>query len=77
MHGLEPPPPLANPYDDRVERLPASLIDAISRFEASELFRSALGETFVAYLSRLKRAEWDLFATTVTDWEHREYFTAF
>ena len=77
VHGLEPPPQLANPYDDRVERLPASLIDAISRFEESDLFRSALGESFVAYLSRLKRAEWDLFAATVTDWEHREYFTAF
>ena len=75
--GLGPPPPLASPYDDRVERLPASLLDAIRRFEASQLFRSAPGEAFVSYLSRLKRAEWDRFMTTVTDWEHREYFTAF
>ena len=76
-NGLAPPPPLANPYDDEAERLPASLLAAIERFEASEMFRAALGEAFVSYLARLKRAEWDRYIVAVSEWEQMEYFTAF
>ena len=74
---LAPPPPLANPYDDDAERLPVSLLAAIERFEASEMYRAALGDEFVFYLTRLKRAEWDRYLMTVSEWEHMEYFTAF
>ena len=81
LDGLEnrlvPPPPLANPYDDDAERLPVSLLAAIERFEASEMYRAALGDGFVSYLARLKRAEWDRYIMTVSEWEHAEYFTAF
>ena len=76
-NGLTAPPPLANPYDDDAERLPASLLAAIERFEASEMYRAALGDEFVSYLTRLKRAEWDRYLMTVSEWEHMEYFTAF
>ena len=77
-NGLIPPPPLADPYDDEgAERLPVSLLAAIERFEASEMYRAALGEAFVFYLARLKRAEWDRYLMTVSEWEHAEYFTAF
>ena len=77
-NGLTPPPPLANPYDDAAaERLPASLLAAIERFEASEMYRATLGDEFVSYLTRLKRAEWDRYLMTVSEWEHMEYFTAF
>ena len=75
--GLTPPPPLANPYDDDAELLPTSLLAAIDRFEASEMYRAALGDEFVSYLTRLKRAEWDRYLMTVSEWEHMEYFTAF
>ena len=67
----------ANPYDDDAERLPVSLLAAIERFEASEMYRAALGHEFVSYLSRLKPAEWDRYLRTVSEWEHMEYFTAF
>ena len=81
LDGLEnrlaPPPPLVNPYDDDAERLPASLADAIDRFEASDMYRAVLGDEFVSYLIRLKRAEWDRYLMTVSEWEHMEYFTAF
>ena len=77
-NGLIPPPPLADPYDDEgAERLPVSLLAAIERFEASEMYRAALGDAFVPYLARLKRAEWDRYLMTVSEWEHAEYFTAF
>ena len=77
-NGLAPPPPLADPYDDEgAERLPVSLLAAIERFEASEMYRAALGDGFVSYLARLKRAEWDRYLMTVSEWEQAEYFTAF
>ncbi len=77
-NGLVPPPPLADPYDDEnAERLPVSLLAAIERFEASGMYRAALGDEFVSYLTRLKRAEWDRYLMTVSEWEHAEYFTAF
>ena len=76
-NDLTPPPPLANPYDDDAELLPRSLLAAIERFEGSEMYRAALGDEFVSYLTRLKRAEWDRYLMTVSEWEHREYFTAF
>ena len=76
-NGLTAPPPLSDPYDDDAERLPVSLLAAIERFEASEMYRAALGDEFVSYLTRLKRAEWDRYLGTVSEWEHMEYFTAF
>ena len=76
-NGLVPPPPLSNPYDDDAELLPRSLLAAIERFEGSEMYRAALGDEFVSYLTRLKRAEWDRYLMTVSEWEHREYFAAF
>lgn len=82
LDGLErrlaAPPPLSRPYDDEgAERLPASLLAAIEHFEASEMYRAALGGGFVSYLARLKRAEWDRYLMTVSEWEQAEYFTAF
>ena len=76
--GLAAPPPLSRPYDDdSAERLPATLGAAIERFEASELYRAALGDGFVSYLARLKRAEWGRYLSAVSEWEQAEYFTAF
>ena len=77
QRGLAAPGPLVDPYDDHVERLPATLSAAIDRFEASELYRAALGTGFVSWLSRLKRAEWERYIMTVSEWEQAEYFTAF
>jgi glutamine synthetase len=57
--------------------LPKSLIAAIERFEASGFYREALGEDVVSYLTRIKRAEWDRYLMTVSEWEQREYFSLF
>ena len=36
--------------------------------------RETLGDHIFDYLVRVKRAEWDEFCTTVTDWEREHYY---
>jgi glutamine synthetase len=74
--GLQAPAPTETPYEGAA-RLPISLLAAIEAFEASDLVKSALGTGFQSYLSTLKRAEWDRYLMTVSDWEHQEYFGLF
>jgi glutamine synthetase len=49
--------------------LPLNLLDAIRAFEASAIFREAMGEEFVASYAKLKRQEWDFYARHLTQWE--------
>ena len=74
---LDPPAPLASPYDNGAEHLPTSLLDAIGHFEDSALYRERFGAEFVDYLVRLKRAEWQRYLMTVSEWEQMEYFSVF
>jgi len=69
--------PLLDPYEADVELLPSSLGIAIDNFASSALYREYLGAEFVEYLTHLKRAEWNRYLMTVSDWEQAEYFTAF
>jgi len=57
-----------------IERLPRTLGEAVDWFERSELMRETLGDHIFDYLVRVKRAEWDEFCTTVTDWEREHYY---
>ncbi|WP_420328501.1 glutamine synthetase family protein [Mameliella sp.] len=75
--GHRAPAALENPYDNRAEHLPATLGEAIAAFEGSRMYREELGEETVAYLARLKRAEWERYLSTISEWEQAEYFTAF
>jgi len=75
--NLSPPPPLIDPYDCDAQKLPGNLITAIQAFESSALYRHYLGDEFVEYLAHLKGAEWDAYLAAVSEWEQREYFTAF
>ncbi|MBO9711663.1 MAG: glutamine synthetase [Sphingomonas sp.] len=75
--AMEPPPVSETPYDGTIERLPASLAEAVALFRASPFWRAALGEDFVDYYARIKQAEVDRFHAQVTDWEQREYFDIF
>ena len=63
-----------DPYDPSADPLPDSLLCAIEAFAASTLFRSELGDTFVDYLCHIRRAEWDRYHLTVSNWEQQEYF---
>ena len=75
--GDTPPPASETPYADSAERLPTSLAAAIDAFDASPLYRATLGDAFVDYMVTLKRAEWDRYLMTVSEWEHQEYFGLF
>ncbi len=75
--GLSVPEPVEAPYSKDENKLPPSLDKAIDAFASSEFYRKAFGTEFVDYLTTIKRAEWDRFMQTVTEWEHREYFSLF
>lgn len=74
--GAEPPPPFqGNAYEDaEVPRVPASLAEALSRFEASEFARSAFGDRVVDHYAHFFRTEQAAFDAAVTDWERQRYF---
>ncbi len=81
MDGIEKnmvlPDAVEAPYQEDAKKLPDSLIEALRLFEKSEFYRDALGEEFVDYYCQIKRHEWNRFIRTVSDWEHREYFSLF
>ncbi len=75
--GLAAPSPVESPYDSGATLLPKSLVAAIERFETSEFYKGRLGADTVSWLTRIKRAEWDRYLMTVSEWEQREYFSLF
>lgn len=74
--GLAAPPPTETPYEG-AERLPQSLLAAIEVFAGSALIASQFGTGFRDYLVTLKRAEWERYLMTVSEWEQQEYFGLF
>lgn len=72
--GLTAPAPVEDPYHPDAAALPDTLLSAIDAFDGSDLFRRVLGDPFVDYLCRIRRAEWDRYHLTVSDWEQQEYF---
>jgi glutamine synthetase type III len=50
-------------------KLPLNLLDALRAFDADETFKAALGPEFSAAYLNLKRAEWNSYATHLTQWE--------
>jgi glutamine synthetase len=76
--GAKPaPPPTLTPYANTATQLPNNLSAAIDAFENSQLFKTALGDEFVQYLAHIKRAEWQRYLMTVSEWEQAEYFNLF
>jgi glutamine synthetase len=74
---LVAPAPVEQPYVNDVEMLPGDLGAAISAFNNSTFYRESLGDEFVDYFTHIKTAEWRRYLTTVSEWEHREYFSLF
>ena len=52
-----------------IEALPASLAEAISAMEDSELVAQTLGEHVFEFFLRNKRAEWEAYRHQVTQYE--------
>lgn len=75
--GLEAGEPVTRPYESDAPALPRNLGTALEAFQASPFIDRAFGDGFGRYLGTIKRAEWDRFLATVTDWEQREYFSVF
>jgi glutamine synthetase len=74
----DPGDPLADPYAQlHKPLLPGSLMESVDALAESALFRARLGDEFVNHYIAMKRHEIGRFLSTVTDWEHREYFEAF
>lgn len=71
---LSAPAAVENPYDTDATPLPDSLLSAIAAFRGSDLYRTALGDSFVDYLSHIRQAEWDRYQSVVSEWEQQEYF---
>lgn len=59
--------------EKNIEKLPASLIEALSHYYKSDLVKEALGDHLYKEYYRAKYAEWDEFRTAVTDWEIGKY----
>jgi glutamine synthetase len=76
-HELKAPASSETPYDSGAEKLPSNLGDAIIAFDSSQFYRRILGDEFVDYYSHIKKAEWDRYLASVSDWEQREYFSLF
>jgi len=79
---MSPPDPVEEDVyefnDDELEKfyiktLPASLGEALSELEKSELMKKALGPHSFDQYVRNKKAEWDSFRLHVSDWETDRY----
>ncbi|ASS75304.1 type I glutamate--ammonia ligase [Tumebacillus algifaecis] len=90
LDGIRRDLPLADPVnrniyvmneEERLENgihsLPASLKEAIDELLADEIMVGALGEHVVTHFVEAKQIEWDMFRTTVTEWERNQYLTMY
>lgn len=73
---LEPPPAThANAYTSPgVERVPTTLVEAITELGRGALASQAFGEEIYAHYLHLAKSEQAAFDRTVTDWERMRYF---
>jgi glutamine synthetase len=80
--GWDPPPPVRRNVhrmtdSERqalgIDRLPASLREALDALEADPVVREALGEHLTHRLLEAKRIEWDVYRAEVHRWEVDQY----
>jgi glutamine synthetase len=86
LHGIErglqlPEPCAGNAYqradDDDAERLPGTLAEAATLFDASAVARQAFGDAVVSHYVNNARVEVAAFNAAVTDWERVRGFERF
>ncbi len=53
------------------KRLPLNLLDALRAFERSSTLQAALGAEFISAYAKLKHAEWNDYASHLTQWERQ------
>lgn len=69
-----PPITGTNQGAENVPRAPRSLIETTRIFQASEVARDWLGDTFVEHFAATREWEWRRWQDAVTDWELKRYF---
>jgi len=75
--AIDPGPRLdVNMYTDGhtvkdAKRLPLNLLDALRALESSSTLQAALGTGFIAAYAKLKHAEWNDYASHLTEWERQ------
>ncbi len=80
LYGIERELPLPEPCRGNayaapgMERVPATLRDALAAWESSELAKECFGEDVVAHYANMARVEQATFDAAVTDWERRRCF---
>ncbi|MFD2443641.1 type I glutamate--ammonia ligase [Bacillus sp. CGMCC 1.16607] len=83
---LTPPAPVdRNIYvmtpEERAESgitdLPATLAEALTKMKADEVITSALGQHILEHFVEAKEIEWDIFRTTVHQWERDQYMNMY
>lgn len=74
---LEPSTPVDAAYDTDAPPLPRSLLEATFALKEDSYIREKFGDQFIDYILHIKEAEISRFLSTVTDWEHKEYFEIF
>jgi glutamine synthetase len=55
----------------QAKRLPLNLLDALRALEQSQVLMAGLGPEFVAAYLKLKHADWNDYASHLTEWERR------
>jgi glutamine synthetase len=56
-----------------IRQLPGSLLEALNELEKDEVIKNSLGSDMYGAFMRAKRAEWDEYRVSVTDWEKQRY----
>ena len=85
-NNLTPPPEVARDIykmteaemeEEGIAVMPASLKEAIEVLRASPIAKDTLGDHIFEKYIVAKEKEWDSFRTAVTDWEVKQYLTAY
>ncbi len=63
--------------DMGIEKLPATLGEAIEEFEKDEFIKEVLGSHITEKYLQEKKAEWAAYQAQVTDWEVKQYLMKF
>lgn len=92
QNKIDPGPMSEEPYLVDKPLLPRSLMDAMEALKADAVFNEALGKPFMEFIAAYKQSEIDAYLasvtggdgvvqqdhlTTVTPWEHQEYFEVY
>jgi glutamine synthetase len=53
------------------KKLPLNMLDALRELDKSDVLRERLGDAFVSSYLKLKQADWNEYASALTEWERR------